>query len=139
MVNAMKKCVMAVLTVLLASLSLIAIACSAGEVEYRPGEKAAENLFNKGIGDPWVGGEPFQSDLFKSDARTGFKETSFVQYPVASCQLMGYLNAASGLIIASDGGNSLKLNPGPGCYPVYGCFEKGKLVGLFIDFRLSLA
>mgnify|MGYP007128624227 CR=1 FL=1 len=129
----MRKYVMAVLTVLLASLSLMAIACSAGEVEYRPGEKAAENLFNKGIGDPWIGGEPFQSDLFKSD----FKPRESMQYPVASCQLMGYLNAASGLIIASDQGNSLKLNPGPGCYPVFGCFEKGKLVGLFIDFRLS--
>lgn len=27
-------------------------------VEMRPGEKAAENLFNHGIGQPWVGGNP---------------------------------------------------------------------------------
>ncbi len=131
----MRKCAMAVLAVLLAASSLIAIASSAGEVEYRPGEKGAENLFNKGFGDPWVGGEPFQSDLFKSDSSAGFKSMKCVQYPVASCQLMGYLNAKCELIIASDEGNSLKLNPGPGCYPVYGCFEEGKLVGLFIDFR----
>ena len=89
-----------------------------------------------GLGDPWVGGEPFQSDLFKSDAyKADQKAIDSVQYPLASCQLMGYLNAASELIIASDEGNSLKLNPGPGSYPVYGCFENGKLVGLFIDFR----
>lgn len=134
----MKKCGLAVLIVLMAVFSLTAIAFSADEIEYRPGEKGAENLFNKGFGDPWVGGEPFQSDLFNSDmdkADRMAKET--FQYPVASCQLMGYLNVASGLIVASDEGNSLKLNPGPGCYPVYGCFEKGKLVGLFVDFRFG--
>jgi hypothetical protein len=27
-------------------------------VEMRPGEKAAEKLFEKGIGQPWVGGNP---------------------------------------------------------------------------------
>ena len=137
MVNAMRKYVMAVLTVLLAASSLIAIASSAGEVEYRPGEKGAENLFNKGIGGPWVGGEPFTSDLFKSGSRADFRPISCVKHPIASCQLMGYLNTASGLIIASDEGNSLKLNPGPGCYPVYGCFDRGKLAGLFIDFRMG--
>lgn len=138
MVNVMKKCGMAVLTMLMVALSLTAIAYSAGEVEYRPGEKGAENLFNKGIGGPWVGGEPFTSDLFKSDmVKADHKQIKKVQYPLASCQLMGYLNVASGLIVASDEGNSLKLNPGPGCYPVYGCFENGKLIGLFIDFRFG--
>lgn len=138
MVDTMKKCGMAVLTVLLAALSLTAIAYSQGEVEYRPGEKGAENLFDKGIGHKWLGGEPFQSNLFKSGfTKMDHKTIGSVQYPIASCQLMGYLNAASGLIIASDGGNSLKVNPGPGSYPVYGCFEDGKMVGLFIDFRFS--
>lgn len=136
----MRKCGMAVLTMLMVALSLSAIAYSAGEVEYRPGEKGAENLFNKGIGGPWVGGEPFTSDLFKSDMnKAGYKQIKKDPYPLASCQLMGYLNVASGLIVASDTGNSLKLNPGPGCYPVYGCFENGKLVGLFIDFRFVSA
>ena len=134
----MRKCGMAVLTVLMAALSLTAIACSADDVEYRPGEKGAENLFNKGIGGPWVGGDPFTSDLFKSDKTwSDHKQAPSFQYPITSCQLMGYLNVASGLILASDEGNSLKLNPGPGCYPVYGCFDKGKLVGLFIDFKIG--
>jgi hypothetical protein len=37
-------------------------------VEMRPGEKTAERLFEKGIGQPWVGGDPpsFYSFGFKS-------------------------------------------------------------------------
>jgi hypothetical protein len=36
-------------------------------VEMRPGEAAAEKLFEKGIGHPWVGGNPFSNSLdFKS-------------------------------------------------------------------------
>jgi len=36
-------------------------------VEMRPGEAAAEKLFEKGIGQPWAGGNPFSNSLdFKS-------------------------------------------------------------------------
>ena len=63
----MKKFGMAVLIMLMAALSLTAIAYSLDGVEYRPAEKAMEKLFEKGIGGPWVGGDPFTSDIFKSD------------------------------------------------------------------------
>ncbi|HNQ52520.1 MULTISPECIES: hypothetical protein [Methanothrix] len=136
MVKTMKKFGMAVLIMLMAALSLTAIAYSLDGVEYRPAEKAMEKLFEKGIGGPWVGGDPFTSDIFKSDGtQMGQKQMTSIQFPLSSCQLMGFLKTDSGLIIASDKDNSLKLSPGPGNYPVYGCFEDGKLMGLFIDFR----
>src|SRR5512137_189341 len=34
-------------------------------VEMQPGEAAAQNLFEKGIGEPWVGGNPPYSNDFK--------------------------------------------------------------------------
>jgi hypothetical protein len=52
-------------------------------------------------------------------------------------KIVGYLNVASGLIVASDSGNSLHFTPGPGNYPVYGYFKANKMVGIFIDFGLS--
>ena len=53
--------------------------------------------------------------------------------PSTSYQIIGYLDVSTGLIIAADGGKSLRLKPGPGSYPVYGYFSGNKLVGLFID------
>ena len=132
----MKKIGMAVLTMLIAALSLTAIAYSLGDVEYRPGEKEAESLFDMNLSDPWVGGDRPSLGTFKSDGfMEGQKQLTSVQFPLSTCQLMGYLKTDRELIIASDKDKSFKLNPGPGNYPVYGCFEDGKLMGLFIDFR----
>ena len=55
---AMKRILMSVALIL----SLIGCASAIFDfengVEMRPGERAAERLFEKGIGQPWVGGDP---------------------------------------------------------------------------------
>ena len=102
-----------------------------GGAQKRPGEAAAENLFNKGIGNAWVGGDPFASST-----GTGHDMVHGVASLDSDYRIIGYLNVASGLIVASDGGNSLHFTPGPGNYPVYGYFKADKMVGIFIDFGL---
>jgi hypothetical protein len=116
----------AILVLLVAALLLSMLPLGGAQVEKRPVESVAENLFNKGIGNAWVGGDPFAS--------------SNQMHGVASLDLdyriIGYLNVASGLIVASDSGNSLHFTPGPGNYPVYGYFKANKMMGIFIDFNL---
>jgi hypothetical protein len=97
----------------------------------RPVEAAAENLFNKGIGNAWVGGDPFASST-----GTGYNQMHGVASLDLDYRIIGYLNVASGLIVASDNGNSLHFTPGPGNYPVYGFFKANKMMGIFIDFNL---
>ena len=97
----------------------------------RPVEAAAENLFNKGIGNAWVGGDPFASST-----GTGHDMMHGVASLDLDYRIIGYLNVASGLIVASDSGNSLHFTPGPGNYPVYGFFKANKMMGIFIDFNL---
>ena len=87
---------------------------------------------NKGIGSAWAGGEPFASS-----AATSSNKMQGVASLYSDCRIIGYLNVASGLIVASDGGNSLHFTPGPGNYPVYGYFEGDKLMGISIDFGLK--
>ena len=48
-----------ILIILVAALLLPVLTSGVGNVEYRPAEKVAEDLFNKSIGKPWVGGDPF--------------------------------------------------------------------------------
>jgi hypothetical protein len=43
--------------VLLLVVILLLASIPAGSVEYKPGEKVAEDLFNRCIGKPWVGGD----------------------------------------------------------------------------------
>jgi hypothetical protein len=121
-----------ILIILVAAILLPALAAGVGNVEYRPAEKAAENLFNKGIGGPWVGGDPFGSNQGTDNGHA-----YGLLNPSPSYQILGYLDVTTGLIIAADCGNSLQLKPGPGKYPVYGYFSGNKLVGLFIDFSSS--
>ena len=112
---------------------IAAYACSCvGELEKRPVESVAENLFNKGIGNAWVGGEPFASGK-----GTGPEMMHGAARLDSDYKIVGYLNVASGLIVASDGGNSLHFTPGPGYYPVYGYFKADQMMGIFIDFGLS--
>jgi len=123
----------AILVLLVAALLLPMFALGAGEVETRPVEAVAENLFNKGIGNAWVGGDPFASST-----GTGHDMMHGVASLDSDYRIIGYLNVASGLIVASDGGNSLHFTPGPGSYPVYGYFKANKMTGIFIDFRSHL-
>ena len=122
----------AILALLAAALMLSMLPLGGAQVEKRPVEAAAENLFNKGIGSAWAGGEPFASS-----AATSSNKMQGVASLYSDCRIIGYLNVASGLIVASDGGNSLHFTPGPGNYPVYGYFEGDKLMGISIDFGLK--
>lgn len=99
----------------------------------RPAEAAMKELFEKGIGSPWVGGEPFSSSNGKNEDGTQIETCPLISY-----QFIGMLDVATGFIIASDSGNSMLLTPGAGAYPVYGYFEKGKMTGVFIDFNSTL-
>ena len=122
----------AILVLLVAALLLPMLALGVGEVETRPVETAAENLFNKGIGNPWVGG-----DSFASSTGTGDNQMQSAASLDSNYKIIGYLNVTSGLIVASDSGNSLHFTPGPGSYPVYGYFKANKMMGIFIDFGSS--
>jgi hypothetical protein len=121
----------AVLVLLAAVLMLSMLPLGGAQVEKRPAEAAAENLFNKGIGSAWVGGEPFASNAAKSS-----NQMQSVASIYSDCRIIGYLNVATGLIVASDGGNSIHFKPAPGNYPVYGYFKGEKIMGIFIDFGL---
>jgi hypothetical protein len=116
-----------IIIIVAAALLLPILACGLDGVEYRPSEKVAEDLFNKGIGKPWVGGEPFKS--------TSYSETrhSFSPRPYTSYQIIGYLNVGNGFGISSDGGSSIQIQPSPGSYPVYGYYSGYNLRGIFID------
>ena len=123
----------AILVLLVAALLLPVLSLGAGEVETRTVETVAENLFNKGIGSPWVGGEPFSSST-----GTGDNQMRSEAFPYLDYRIIGYLNVTSGLIVAGDSGSSLRFTPAPGNYPVYGYFEANKMVGIFIDFNSSI-
>ena len=122
----------AVLVLLAAALMLSMLPLGMAQVEKRPAEATAENLFNKGIGSAWVGGEPFASSAAKSS-----NQMQSVASLYSDCRIIGYLNVVTGLIVASDGGNSIHFKPGPGNYPVYGYFQDDKLMGISIDFGLK--
>jgi hypothetical protein len=122
----------AILVLLVAALLLPMLPLGWAQVEMRPSETVAENLFNKGIGTPWVGGDPFASST-----GMGYNKMQSAASLNSNYQIIGYLNVASGLIVASDSGKSLRFTPGPGNYPVYGYFKANKMRGIFIDFGLS--
>jgi hypothetical protein len=102
------------------------------EAGMRPAEEAMENLFNKGIGSAWVGGDPFASSTV-----TGYDQMKNTARP--DYRIIGYLNVTSGLIVAADSGSSLHFTPGPGSYPVYGYFIGDEMTGVSIDFDSSVA
>ena len=120
----------AILVFLAATMLLALSPLGASQVENRPAENAMENLFNKGIGNAWAGGEPFSSSTATGDSQTQSARC------VTNYNIIGFLNVTTGLIMASDG-MSMRFNPGPGNYPVYGYFQGEKLTGIFIDFESS--
>jgi hypothetical protein len=61
-VKTMNKILISVLFII--SLVGCAIAVDGGGVELRPGEAMAEKLFEKGIGQPWVGGNPPSDSIY---------------------------------------------------------------------------
>jgi hypothetical protein len=121
-----------ILVMLIAASLLAMISPGLAQVEMRPAEKAAQNLFDKGIGDPWVGGEPFSSNAGLGDNQMRGAASLYSNY-----KIIGYLDVTAGLIVASDSGVSLHFKPGPGSYPVYGCFTGNRMTGVFVDFNTS--
>jgi hypothetical protein len=112
-----------------AMLALLSLGCG---IEYRPGEKAAEKLFYRGIGQPWVGGEPpgWSKSLPPTGSVTSGQDWSY--------RFIGYLNAAEEIDMLSDSGQGLSLPTGPGSYPIFGYYYKGRLMGIFVDISLSM-
>lgn len=124
----------AILVFLAAAMLLALSPLGVAQVENRTAESAAMELFNKGIGDAWVGGEPFSSDNGVAD---DFGTKSVQACPI-SYRFIGFLNVTTGLIVASDSGSSIRFVPGAGNYPVYGYFEADRMTGIFIDFNSTL-
>jgi len=120
----------AILVMMVAALLLSMLPLGGAQVEKRTVESVAENLFNKGIGNAWVGGDPFSSSTGMDHNQVQCAASLDSDY-----RIIGYLNVASGLIVASDSGTSMHFTPGPGNYPVYGYFKADKMVGIFIDFN----
>ena len=56
--NKIWRSIALIVSVLIISLMGCVFALDANGVEMRPGEATAEKLFNYGIGEPWVGGNP---------------------------------------------------------------------------------
>ncbi|MCX6676526.1 MAG: hypothetical protein NTU95_01095 [Methanothrix sp.] len=120
-----------ILVLLAAALLLPMLPLGGAQVENRSVETVAENLFNKGIGNAWVGGDPFASST-----GMGYNKMHSATSLDSNYRIIGYLNVTTGLIVASDSGNGLHFTPGPGSYPVYGYFKANKMIGIFIDFNL---
>lgn len=118
--------------ILLVAALLLTLLSPGFSIEYRPGEKVAEKLFNRGIGQPWVAGEPpgWSSFLPPEKSVTSAQDWSY--------QFIGYLNVVEEIDIQSDSGQSLGLPTGPGSYPIFGYYYKGKLMGIFIDISSSM-
>lgn len=117
--------------VLLFVVILMLASFPAGSIEYKPGEKFAEDLFNRGIGKPWVGGDSPKSTYW------GWPNKPFSATPYPSFELIGYLNVAGSMSITSDSGDAVQLLTGPGSYPIVGYYLGGKLMGVFIDISGS--
>ncbi len=104
-------------------------------VETKPGEAQAEKLFEKGIGQPWVGGNPpwYQGSYWQSKQPLTLPAkksiaSSIRYYPLGTVYGDGYLKIGYG-----PGALTIPYSS-PGYYQVLGCYDNsGKLVGVYID------
>ncbi len=127
----------AVLISALVIAALLLSAFPAGSVEYKPGEKIAEDLFNRGIGKPWVGGDSPKSTYATYGTWPKHPSAAKAITPYSTYEFIGYLNVGGSMSIIGDSGDSIQLMTGPGCYPVYGYYLGGRLVGVVIDLSES--
>lgn len=120
---------------LILALIYMAAAAEMPRVEMKPGEAQAEKLFEKGIGKPWVGGNPpwYQGSYgesktplilpIKEDIASGIS-----YYPLGTVYDNGYLTIGYG-----PGALTLP-HSSPGSYRVLGCYDNsGRLIGVYID------
>jgi len=106
-----------------------------GQVELRPAEKTAEDLFNKFGNHPWVGGDPwtFQKDMFASAA----KKSSNLSY-----HLIGILNTTqlllSDICISNQSCElySSLLAPG-GIYHVFAIMNGSRYAGRWVELEME--
>ncbi len=109
-----------------------AMAVGTPGVEMRPGEAAAERLFERGYGEPWVGGNPpwqqqgqYPQPLILPVKKTIAKDLHY--YLLGTVYDDGYLTIGYGP-------SALRIPYPAGWYNVYGCYDKNdKLVGVYID------
>ncbi len=120
-----------------------------GTIELRPAEAAMERLFNKGIGSPWVGGEPFSSgstggiveDIKKvpaTQAKAIYMTSEPLETMAAEYRLVGTIDSPSGLQLSDPGsynGTTMGISVGgpAGRYNVYEVYEDGAFKGLLLD------
>jgi hypothetical protein len=101
---------------------------SAPGVEMTQSEVVAEQMFEHGVGAPWVGGNPpaYQPPTLllpikKDIARQLYYKT------IGSTYAYGYL-------IIGEGNNRMAIPCQSGTYTVLGCYDNGnKLVGVYVD------
>lgn len=117
--------------VLLFVVALLLASFPAESIEYKPGEKVAEDLFNRGIGKPWVGGDSPKSTSWN------WPKHSAATTPYSSYEYLGYLNVGGSMSIIGDSGDSVQILTGPGSYPIFGYYLGGRLIGVVIDFSDS--
>lgn len=118
-----------------------------GTIELRPAEAAMEQLFNKGIGSPWVGGEPFSSSSTGSIVKDvkgvpATQATGITSKPLepmaAEYRLVGTIDSPSGLQLSdpsSYNGTTMGISVSglAGRYNVYEVYEDGIFKGLLFD------
>jgi hypothetical protein len=122
---------------LILALTGLAIATGTPGVEMRPGEAAAERLFEKGIGQPWVGGNPpWQQGEYGQYVQYTSALTLPIQKNIARgihYYLLGTVYGNGNLAIGSNPG-ALWIQYPLGSYNVYGCYDNSeRLIGVYID------
>ncbi len=115
--------------IVLAILILAPLLTSA--IEYRPGEREAEYLFNHGIGKPWIGGNPPYSPYWSWPGRY------YSAWPYAYSPIRGYPYADHSFSFSSESADGLQFRHGQGSYPVYGHYSSGRLPGRFSSLQRS--
>jgi hypothetical protein len=120
-------------------LALMGLAMAAGTpgVEMRPGEAAAERLFEKGIGQPWVGGNPpWQQGEYGHYVQYKSPLTLPIQKNIARgihYHLLGTVYG-NGQLAIGNGPSALWTQYPSGWYNVYGCYDSSeRLIGVYID------
>jgi hypothetical protein len=121
---------------IIALMGLVAATGTPG-VEMKPGEAAFERLFDKGIGQPWVGGNPpWQQGEYGQYAQYQSPLVLPIQKNIARglhYNLLGTVYANGNLAIGSGQGAIWTPYPS-GWYNVYGCYDiNERLIGVYID------
>ncbi|MDI9616255.1 MAG: hypothetical protein QW781_04605 [Methanothrix sp.] len=143
-------------------LALLFVASVNAQVEYAPGERRAEALFNMGIGRPWLISEhaPWLYGCTTMPAR-GFsyrfydpfgglaaeyrdrRYSSLKSISLREGTVLGYVTVDSGMLSVLDADTQnpigvVKIHTRRGAYPVIAMVDRdGYLRGVYIDLRYS--